>query len=113
MACAFVMVPDCSGARIVEVRRGQKFTVPMVAIAQKRSVTSALVTAITSPSASLKLPQSTQRLPQYCSNLTYNIYSTKEKEQAVVMLYPKGPCQDTGNAFVVLYLLMLACPDEF
>ena len=102
---------DCSGARIIKVRRGQKFTVPMVAIAQGSSVTSTSVTAITSPSASLKLPQSMQHLPQYCSNLTYNIYSTMEEEK--VMLYPEGPCQDTGNAFVMLYLLILACPDGF
>ena len=72
---------DCSGARAVQVHRGRKFTVPLVAIAQRSSVTSTSVTAITSPSASLKLPQSTQHLPQYCSNLTYNIYSTMEEEK--------------------------------
>lgn len=79
--------------------------------AQGSSVASTLVTAITSPTASLKLLQNPQHLPGQCSNLTYNLFSTEESE--VVILYPEGPCHDSGFARVVINLMLLSCPDGF
>ena len=101
----------CSRSISIVVHRGQKFTVPLLAIAQGSSITSTSVTAITSSTATLKLLQSPQNLAQYCSNLTYNLYSTKEKEE--VVLYPDGPCRDIGSARVVINLTLLPCPDGF
>ena len=102
---------DCIGSRSVVTHRGQKFTVTLLAIAQGSSVASTSVTTITSSTARLKLLQNPQHLPRYCSNLDYNLYSTKENE--VVVLYPEGPCNDTGNARVAINITLLPCPDGF
>ena len=102
--------PDCTGSRSVVIHRGQKFNVSLLAIAQGNSVTSTSVTAITSPTASLKLLQSPQHLPQY-GHLIYNLFSINEEEEMV--LYPEGPCHDTGNARVIINLTLLPCPDGF
>ena len=91
---------DCTGSRSVVIHRGQKFTVPLLAIAQGNVVISTSVTAITSPTAGLKLSQNTQYLPRHCSNLAYSLYSTTENEE--VVLYPEGPCHDTGYARATL-----------
>jgi predicted outer membrane repeat protein len=102
---------NCTGSLSLLVHRGQKFTVPLVALAQGNSTSSTLVTALTSPTASFKQLQNPQNLPSSCSNLTYNLFSTEESE--VVTLYPEGPCHDTGNAGVVLNFTLLPCPDGF
>jgi predicted outer membrane repeat protein len=80
---------DCTGSRSRVLHRGQKFTLPLVAIAQGNTTAPTTVTAITTVSSSLKLAQNPQHLPRYCSNLTYNLYSMEEKEDLI--LYPEGP----------------------
>ena len=74
----------------------------------RNTIVPTLVTAILSPTASLKLLQNPQQLLRHCSNLTYNLYSTEESEE--VILYPQGPCHDTGLARVILNLTLLSYP---
>ena len=102
---------ECARSKGFVIHRGQTFTVPLFAIAQGDSFASTMVTAITSHTASLKLMQSPQHLPPYCSNLTFNLYSTEENEK--LTLYPEGPCHDTGNAKVTITLVLLPCPHGF
>ena len=94
----------------VEVYRGQKFTVSLLAQMQFGS-TSTTVTAITSSTARLETYQTSQPLPDYCAPLSYTVYSTESHEQ--VALYPDGPCRDTGAARVVIDVTLLPCPDGF
>ena len=94
----------------VVVYRGQEFTVPLLARMQY-GTTATIVTAITSSTARLETYQTSQTLPDYCAPLSYTVYSNKSHEQ--VVLYPDGPCRDTGVARVVIDVTLLPCPDGF
>ena len=94
----------------VKVYRGQKFAIPLLAEMQFGN-TSTIVTAITSSTARLETYQTSQPLPGYCHPLPYTVYSNKSHEQLV--LYPDGPCKDTGTARVVINVTLLPCPDGF
>ena len=108
--CSYIFM--CSTSRIlkVEAYRGQKFTVPLIAEGQVDSTTT-MVTAITSSTAKLETYQTSQLLPGYCHPLPYTVYSTESHEQ--VVLYPDGPCRDTGTARVVIDVTLLPCPNGF
>ena len=94
----------------VEVYSGQKIIVPLLAKTQ-HSNTAAVVTAITSSTARLETYQSSQPLPGYCVPISYTVYSNESREQ--VVLYPDGPCKDTGTARVVVDVTLIPCPDGF
>ena len=101
---------DCTGEWSKDVYRGERFTVSLVAITQGGS-TSTLITAVTSQTSSVQLGQSTQHLNHSCSTLTYNLYSTESHEELI--LYPNGPCRDTGFAVARININILPCPDAF
>ena len=82
----------------LEVHRGQSFSVPIKALGQMDSSTAAIITVIVSKNARLDLNQSSQTIPRYCTNITFNLYSTEDNEELI--LYPDGPCRDTGLARV-------------
>ena len=110
--CMNDSVIDCTGQWSIDVYRGERFTVSLIAITQGGS-TSTLITAVTSRTSSVKLGQSTQHLMinQSCSTLTYNLYSTESHEELI--LYPNGPCRDTGIAVARVNITILPCPDAF
>ena len=86
------------------------FTVSLLAKMQY-GITAAIVTAVTSSTARLETYQTSQPLPDYCAPLSYTVYSNESHEQ--VVLYPDGPCRDTGLARVVVDVTLLPCPDGF
>ena len=89
--------------------RGKSFNLQIIATGQNGSITPTTVTATTIPNSRLSPNQ--QPLPQLCSHLTYNIYS---KESHInLILYPDGPCRDTGTARMVINVTLLPCPDAF
>ena len=59
----------------------------------------------------LETSQAFQQLPDYCHPLPYTVYSTDSYQE--VVLYPDGPCRDTGEAKVVVKVNLLPCPDGF
>ena len=101
---------DCSGERNLSIYRGQSLRVSLIAFDQTETTVSTLVTA-TLLLGRLGISQSPQFLTQNCSDLTYNVFSTKRNEQ--LTLYPEGPCQDNGLAGAVINLTLLPCPDAF
>ena len=102
---------DCSRMRSIEVHRGQVWTLALKAIDQIKAPTSTRVTAITGSNARLKFNQNLQVLEEHCSVLTYNVFSTEDYEELI--LYPDGPCRDTGLTTVVIKVTLLPCPDAF
>ena len=90
--------------------QGQKFIIPLLANAQV-GTTSTTVTAITSSKAKLEIYQTSQPLPNYCHPLPYTLYSSNSGEELV--LYPDGPCKDTGAARIVISVTLLPYPDGF
>ena len=105
-----ICTDGCSRSLSVQVYRGQKFTVSFLATAQMWA-TSTTVTAITSSRAKLEIYQTSQSLPDYCHPLPYTMYSRDSHEELV--LYPDGPCRDTGDARVVIDVTYLALMDSF
>ena len=104
------LCPGASQLKQVELYRGQKLTVPLLAKMQY-GTTATTITAITSSTARLETYQTSQQLPEYCTTLSYTVYSNERHEQ--VVLYPGGPCRDTDTARVVIDVTLLPCPDGF
>lgn len=106
---------NCSEATTmsIEVYRGQMFSVSLLAKDQlKNSIsTQCLVSAKVYKTSRLKLNQSSQILQPNCSSLSYALYSTDSSEELV--LYPDGPCRDSGVAKAVINVTLLPCPDGF
>ena len=46
-----------------------------------------------------------------CSKLSYRLYSTQDTDQLI--LYPDGPCRDTGVARAVFNVMFKPCHDGF
>jgi predicted outer membrane repeat protein len=98
---------DCYNSRNIEVYRGQKFAVPLVAIDQTGSFVSTTVTATTSS----KSWHFEQNVSQNCADVNYQIDSSNMHEQ--LTLYPDGPCRDIGFATAVINLTFKRCPLGF
>lgn len=98
--CENNKVSDCLGVKKIKAYRGQKFTLSLIAYAQGNTPVSIQVTVKIEKTARLKLNQSTQALCQFCTDTTYNIYSTEMDEE--LTLYVDGPCRDTGLATAVV-----------
>ena len=102
---------NCTTTQTLKVYHGERFTVAVEALSQGSLETSTVIRAALSNSASLRLSQNSQLIPNSCYNLTYNLYSTKNFEQLV--LFPDGPCRDTGLARVVINVELKNCPNAF
>ena len=106
---------NCSRGSVtsIEVHRGQKFSLSLLAKDQLRRPISIpyQVNAKVLKTARLKLNQSSQTLQPNCSSLSYALYSTARHEELI--LYTDGPCTDTGIARAVVNITLLPCPDGF
>ena len=102
---------NCSKQINMTVYRGQKFGVHLLALSQGDHTISTLVSSILSPTARLGLNQSEQALPEECTELKYNLYSTKEDEK--LLLFTNSSCRDTGLASVVVNVKFRGCPKAF
>ena len=101
---------NCTERKIVEIFPGQKFHVSLIALDQTRTSVTTKITAVSATSR-LNSDQSSQTLEPECSKLWYNLYSTQDTDQLI--LYPDGPCRDTGLARVVVNVRFKPCPDGF
>ena len=102
---------NCTKQMNITAYRGRKFRVSLLALSQGDSTTSTSVSSILSPTARLELNQSVQALPQKCTDLGYNLYSTEEYDQLI--LYPNSTCRDTGLASAVVNVKFHSCPKAF
>ena len=100
----------CSHLKSIEIYPGQKFHVSLIALDQTRTSVTTEITAISSASR-LNSDQSSQTLEPECSKLWYNLYSTQDTDQLI--LYPDGPCRNTGLARAVVNVMSKPCPDGF
>ena len=103
---------NCTEPKSVEIilYPGQKFHVFLIALDQTKTSVTTKITAISATSR-LNSDQSSQTLEPECSKLSYNLYSTQDTNQLI--LYPDGPCRDTGVARAVVNLMFKPCPDGF
>ena len=103
-------IEACNKFIALWVYRGQEFTLPLTALNQV-GVASTEVIAITSSKARLEIHQNAQHLSDYCQDLHYTLFSSMLQEQ--VILYPDGPCRDSGSASVKVNVTFLPCPEGF
>ena len=101
---------NCTEQKYIEVYPGQKFHVSLIALDQTDTSVTTKITAISATSR-LNSDQSSQTLEPECSTLWYNLYSTQDTDQLI--LYPDGPCRDTGVARAVVNVVFKLCPDGF
>ena len=100
----------CSQLKSIEIYLGQKFRLSLMALDQKRTSVTTEITAVSATSR-LNSDQSSQTLEPKCSMLWYNLYSSNDTDQLI--LYPDGPCRDTGLARAVVNVTFKPCPDGF
>ena len=98
---------NCTELKSIEIYPGQKFYVSLVALDQTITSVTTKITAVSTTSR-LNSDQSSQTLEPECSKLSYNLYSTQDTDQLV--LYPDGPCRDTGLARAVVNVTFKPCP---
>ena len=108
--CTNVRQFHCNEMKSIEIYPGQKFHVSLIALDQTDTSVTTEITAISAASR-LNSDQSSQTLEPECSKLWYNLYSTQDTDQLI--LYPDGPCRDTGVARAVVNVMFKPCPDGF
>ena len=109
--CNEHQISACDKTLEIEVYRGQMFEVPLLARAQVGTTSTTVTAVISSGTGKLETSQASQVLHDYCHPLPYTVYSTDSYQE--VVLYPDGPCRDTGAAKVVVKVYLLPCPDGF
>ena len=103
---------NCTELKNIEIYPGQKFYVALMALDQTTTSVITTITALSATSISrLNSYQISQTLEPECSKLWYNLYSTQDTDQLI--LYPDGPCHDTGLARAVVNVMFKPCPDGF
>ena len=108
--CVTANLFNCTELKNIEIYPGQKFLVFLIALDQTTTSVTTEISAISSTSR-LNSDQSSQTLEPECSKLSYNLYSTQDTDQLI--LYPDGPCRDTGLARAVVNVMFKPCPDGF
>ena len=108
--CTNVRQFHCNEPKSIEIYPGQKFHVSLIALDQTDTSVTTKITAISATSR-LNSDQSSQTLEPECLKLWYNLYSTQDTDQLI--LYPDGPCRDTGVARAVVNVMFKPCPDGF
>ena len=93
----------------IQTHRGQKFMLPLYAVAQGGVNISTTVTARPGNNTRLELHQIYQKLPKYCSSISYNLYSTEDHEE--LTLHPDGSCSEYGK--ITVDLTFKSCPPGF
>ena len=103
---------DCPHQYYTEVKKGQIFTLPVVAVDQVGQPVSATIqTSLHFTESGLAEGQLARRIPAECTNLTFNIVSQHESEN--LSLYAlDGPCKDAelSSATVKIHFLKCSCP---
>ena len=109
--------PNCSlQLPPIQVKKGETFTVSLVAVDQTRNVVSATIqSSLASPDSGLGEGQLSQRVEESsnCTNLTFNVFSTHDSEN--LTLYTDGPCKnaDPSTKSVHIQFLPCSCPVGF
>ena len=104
-------VPNCDKNLMVATVRGKEFTLSAVAVGQGNyTVASSIkVDFINSPGTEISPLQRTQDTGNTCTDIVYRVFSTDN--YVTMILFPDGPCRDTGIARREVQITFLPCPD--
>ena len=104
-------VPNCSLDQHVSVVRGELFSFSAVTVGQNNNTVPSSVRVDVDNNAELGLLQRIQPTGQTCTDISYRLLTPDDSENLV--LYPDGPCRDTGFARRTVLVTLLNCPDGF
>ena len=101
--------PDCSyQPPPIKVKKGEAFTVSLVAVDQvNHSVDANVISFLNSSSGGFGEGQQTQDVGTNCTSLTYNVFSPQDNE--IMKLYADGPCGSSIPSIQNLYVHFLDC----
>ena len=103
---------DCPHQHYTKVKKGQAFTLPVVAVDQVgQPVNATIQTSLHFTESGLAEGQLAREIPAECTNLTFNVVSPHKSEN--LSLYAlDGPCKNAelSSATVEIHLLPCSCP---
>ena len=103
---------DCTHQHYTEVKKGQTFTLPVVAVDQvSQPVNATIQTSLHFTESGQAEGQLAREIPAECTDLTFNIVSPHKSEK--LSLYASdGPCKDAelSSAKVEIHFLPCSCP---
>ena len=111
--CDKDVVYNCSSVKTIEIYPRQKFYLSLIAFDQLNTIATN-ISAVTTLSWLANASQHSQMLQQGCSKLSYNLHPTdKLKGNGRLLLYPEGPCNNTGLGKAVVNVTFRQCPHGF
>ena len=111
--CENNSVFNCSSVKSIEIYPREKFYLYLIAFDQLRTITTN-IRAVTTFSWLANASQHLQMLQQGCSKLSYNLHPTvKLKSNGHLLLYPDGPCNNTGLGKAIVNITFRQCPHGF
>ena len=102
---------DCSQPREIETIRGKSFTLMVVVVGQHDGVVPTSVRTSLENDIKVSPSQRIQSTGKECTPITYQLSS--DKDSIKLVLFPDGPCRDTGDSRTEIDITFLPCPDGF
>ena len=92
----------------VKVKKGEAFTVPLVAVDQvNHSVDGNIISSLSSQDGGFSEGQQTQSVGRSCSNVTFNVFSPHDSE--TINLFADGPCGSSMLSTQHLHIQFTDC----
>ena len=106
--CKIESEPDCSyHPPTFKVKKGETFTVPLVAVNQVNHSVAANIISSLSSQGGFSEGQQTQSVRKNCSNVTFNMFSPHNSE--IINLFADGPCGSSAFSIRQLYIEFSDC----
>ena len=103
---------NCTHQNGIEVKKGETFTVSLVAVDQlSKSVNATIQTSLNFTESGLAEGQLTREIPAECTDLTFNVISPRNSEE-LTLYASDGPCKDTELSVqtITIHFLPCSCP---
>ena len=106
-------VPDCEMNVVIDTVRGKQFTLSAVTVGQGNFTVPSSIKADFGNTTSTRLSQiqRVQDTGNTCTDVSYRLFSADSS--ITMILFPDGPCRDTGIARHEAKVTFLPCPDGF
>ena len=106
-------VHDCNVPLVSTVRTvtGKDFTIPVVTVGQNKGIVPSFVRTSLDNDVQISAKHQVQHTGKICTSLTYCLFSANDL--AILVLFPDGPCRDTGISQWKVVVMFLPCPGGF
>ena len=106
---------NCTNQHCIEVKKGETFTVSVVAVDQiGRVINGTIQTSLNFSESGLAEGQLTRDIPAECTDLMFNVVSPHSSEQ-LILYASDGPCKDAepSTRKIEIHFLPCSCPIGF